>query len=62
MDRSLTEKAKIVNRASLSSQLESTGSKLQNEPHILSGVCTESEITFSGKNWSNGTLEVLRKL
>ena len=40
MDRTITEKAKIVNRGSLSSQLESTGSKLQNEPYLFSVACS----------------------
>ena len=37
---SLTEKAKIVNRVSLCSTRESTGSKLQRDPYLISVACS----------------------
>ena len=55
-------KAKIVDRGSLSSALESTGSKLQNEPHLLSVACSKTELFVWGKNWVIGKIVVHRKI
>ena len=50
---SFIEKAKIVDRGSLSSAPESTGSKLQYEPHLFSVSCSQTELSISGKIWEN---------
>ena len=47
---SLTDKAKIVIRASLISAPESTGSKLKYEPHLFSIARSLTELFVLGKN------------
>ena len=48
---SYTEIAKIVNRGSLCSAHESTGSKLQHEPHFFSLACSLTKLSISVKIW-----------
>ena len=46
-----TEKAKIVDRGSLCSALETTGSKLQYEPNLFSVAYSQTRLSISEKNW-----------
>ena len=46
-----TEKAKIVDRCSLCSAHESTGSMLQHEPYLFSVACSKTKLSISVKNW-----------
>ena len=48
---SFTEKTKIVDSSSICSAPDSTGSKLQYEPHLFSLVCSQTELSISGKFW-----------
>ena len=48
---SYTEKAKIVDRGSLCSAYESTGSKLQYEPYLFSIACSWTKLSISVKIW-----------
>ena len=48
---SFTEKAKIVDRSFLCSAPESTGSKLQYDPYLISVACSYTELSISGKIW-----------
>ena len=48
---SFAEKAKIVDRGSLCSTLESTGSKLQYDPYLISVACSYTELSISGEIW-----------
>ena len=48
-----TEKAKIVDRGSLCSAHESTGSKLQHEPYLFSVACSKIKYSISAKNLGN---------
>ena len=45
---SFTEKAKIVDRGSISSVPENTGSKPQYEPFLFSVACSQTELPISG--------------
>ena len=46
---SFTEKAKIVDRGSICSTPESTGSNLQYEPFTFYVACSQTELSISGK-------------
>ena len=48
---SLTEKAKIVNNSSLCIARESTFSKLQCDPYLISVSCSQTELSITGKFW-----------
>ena len=45
------KKAKIVDGRSVCSTPESTGSKLQCEPHLFSVACSQTELSTLGENW-----------
>ena len=47
---SFTEK-KIDDSGSICSAPDSTGSKLQYEPHLFSVACSQTELSISGKIW-----------
>ena len=44
-----TDKAKIIDRGSICSAPEITGSKLQFEPYLFSVACSKTELTISRK-------------
>ena len=48
---SSNEKAITVDRASLCNAPESTGSKLQYDPYLISVACSQTELTTSEKLW-----------
>ena len=48
---SYTEKSKIVDRGSICSAHESTGSKLQHEPYLFSVASSKTKISISVKIW-----------
>ena len=43
---SFTEKTKIVDSCSICSAPDSTGSKLQDEPHLFSVACSQTELSI----------------
>ena len=59
---SFAEKAKIVDRGSLCSALESTGSKLQYEPYLFSIACSQARLSISEKIWEIRQRVVSKKL
>ena len=58
---SFTEKAKIVDRGSLSSKTESTGYKLQYEAHLFSVARSQTELFVWGEIWVIRKIVVHRK-
>ena len=46
---SFSEKAKIVNSVSLCRAPDSTGSKLQYDPYLISVACSQTELSLLGK-------------
>ena len=51
---SCNEKAKIVDRGSLCSAPEGTGSKVQYEPYLFLLACSMTELSILGKIWRSG--------
>ena len=49
---SFIEKAKIVNSGSQCSPRESTCSKLQYDPYLISVACSDTELSISEKIWA----------
>ena len=49
----ITERAKNLDRGSLCSAHESTGSKLQHEPYLFSEACSKTKQSISAKNLGN---------
>ena len=65
---SFTEKTKIVNRGYICSASESTCSKLQYGPHLISVACSLAELSILGKIWkirakivNRGSLWIVRE-
>ena len=56
-----TRKPKIVDRGSLCSEPESTGSKVQHEPYLFSVACSLTELSISGKIWRSGKVTFTEK-
>ena len=56
-----TEKAKIIDRGSICSAPESTGSKLQFEPYLFSVACSHTELSISRKIWEIKYRVIFRK-
>ena len=60
--RSSNEKAEIVYRGSLCHAPDSTGSKVQYEPHLFSEACSQTELSISGKIWRSSAGQFTKKL
>ena len=58
---SFTEKARIVDRGSLSSAPESTGSNLQYEPFLFPVACSQTELPFQEKFRRSGKMLFTKK-